>query len=647
MLRWLAPILILWLALFLRVWQLDVLPPGLHYDEAFNGVEARLVARGEQFPIFFVDNFGEEPIHMYEMALLFKLVGELPWTIRLTSVISGVVAVAALYACGRSFFPRSRMVAPIAAFLGATLYWAINFSRIGLETNSMPMMLILSAAALGHAYRTMQWRWVVGAGFLLGASVYTYLASRVWLVAVLLWFLYLVLLHRQHVRAHFSKWVVLGLVAALTLAPLTLFFIANPVAFTGRSGTVFTPETFLNNFLHTAAMFSLRGDMDPRDNLVGRPALDTFLSIFFYLGLVLSLARFRKPLYGFLVIWFVVMCLPSALTEFAPNFRRAIGAMPAMILFCALGMEWLLERVLRLGAPIPNLKRVGYAALFVALGISAFWSARAYFVDWASGPGLYYSFDAGLLDVGRALAAQPRDQELYLTPDYDEHYTLLWELDGRHVSAFDGRRALVLPDSSRAATYGIITHEDKQTLSNLARAFSQNGSRQEFFDAQGQPYATLLTFAPNTRVEFDNGNAVHIRADAFAQLIRTRVLTPMPQRDAPYQVELEWRAEKAADQNYTVTVQLLGPPNPHTGTRVWAQEDKQPAGGTYPTTAWRKGESIVESFTLKIPRDAPPGEYRIQVGMYLLETGARVPLFDAANQTLDDNLLTLDAFTLE
>ncbi|RIK21178.1 MAG: hypothetical protein DCC52_14265, partial [Chloroflexi bacterium] len=33
--RWAILGAILWLALFLRVWQLDTLPPGLHYDEAF------------------------------------------------------------------------------------------------------------------------------------------------------------------------------------------------------------------------------------------------------------------------------------------------------------------------------------------------------------------------------------------------------------------------------------------------------------------------------------------------------------------------------------------------------------------------------------------------------------------------------------
>lgn len=102
--RWAILSVILWLALFLRVWQLDTLPPGLHYDEAFNGVMARDVLRGVQRPIFFTANFGEEPLHMYVEAGVFALLGESPWSIRLTSAFFGVLFVAAVYACARAFF---------------------------------------------------------------------------------------------------------------------------------------------------------------------------------------------------------------------------------------------------------------------------------------------------------------------------------------------------------------------------------------------------------------------------------------------------------------------------------------------------------------------------------------------------------------
>lgn len=645
--RWGILVAILWLALFLRVWQLDVLPPGLQYDEAFNGTVARGVLRDTSRPIFFTGNFGEEPLHMYTEAVLFELVGDTPWAIRLTSAVFGFIFVVGVYACARAFFPRSDVLALSGAFIAATLYWSINFSRIGIETNSMPPVLALSAAALGFAYRRMTWRWVVLAGFFTGAEVYTYLASRLWLVAVLLWFLYFVIFHRARVRAHWVKWAGVGLVAFVTLAPLAFFFLQNPVAFAGRSGTVFTPETLGMNILRTAGMFLVAGDTDPRDNLPGRPALDFVLAPLFVIGLVLALVRFRKPFYSLLIIWLGIMLLPSALTEFAPNFRRAIGALPAAILLCALGLDWLWQQAAHLAAARGGRARatrlltaVIHAALAAALGLSASLGARAYFVEWGSGTGLFYSFDVGILQVATALAARPAAEQLCMSPNYDDHYTVRWALENRRLSSFDGRRVLVLPDSSRPATCGIITREDPQTLDALMAQGAQ--ILRQYKDASGAPYATLVEIPP----KMSPPPAGRASMGDFATLIGTSLSPVEPERGAATIVNLRWRARQSAPRDYTVFVQLLGPTNPATGSPVWAQDDKQPGGGTYPTSDWQSGETIIENYTLKLPNNAPPGRYTVEMGMYLLDTGERVPLVQADGVRAPNDALVLAAFQL-
>ncbi len=645
--RWAILIVIVWLALFLRVWQLDTLPPGLHYDEAFNGTMARDVLRGVNRPIFFTPNFGEEPMHIYTEALVFALVGESPWAIRMVSALYGVLFVIAVYACARAFFPRSDMLALVAAFLAATLLWALMFARIGIETITLAPMLTLSAAALGFMYRRWTWRWVMGAGFLLGAMVYTYLAARVWSVAVFLWFLYLVLFHRALIRQHFAKWIVLALVAVLTLAPLLVFFAQNPVALGGRSGTVFTPEAFGANLLRTAGMFFFTGDTDPRDNLPGRAALDVILAVLFVIGIALSLARFRKPFYAFLLIWLVIMSLPSALTEFAPNFRRALGALPAVILLCAVGFDFVWTRLQNSKFKVHHSK-FKYAVLgllVVLLGISAFWNVRAYFVEWASNPGLYYSFDAGLLKMATQLASRPRDEQIYFSPNYSDHYTVIWAFDGRPVSSFDGRRVLVLANSNRAATYGIITHEDTSTTAQLGNAFTESALPQQFLDAAGQTYATVLSFPANARRAVAPQHPLAVRAGDFASIAGFEVEPNALARGDTVRVRLYWNAEKGADKNYTAFVHLVGPPNPATDTPLWAQDDKQPGGGTYPTTRWQNGETIIDEYIFKVPPEAVTGAYRIAAGMYLLENGARVPLTEN-DVRLKDDAVILQEFNL-
>lgn len=620
-----AILLLLLLALGLRVWQLDAVPPGLHYDEAFNGTQAREVLRGIQRPIFFIENYGEEPLHLYAEALLFALVGERAWAIRLTSAFMGVLLVAALYACARVFFPAARAAPLVAAFMGATLYWAINFSRIGIETNSLPFLLTLSAAALGKAYRSATRASMIGAGLLLGGTLYTYLASRLWPVAVFLWFIYLGLFHRRAIVARFPRWATLTIVALLVAAPLGLFFAKNPVAFAGRSGQVLTLETLGTNALQTAGMFLVTGDMDPRDNLPGRPALDPLLFILFVTGLIVALARWRSPLYALLVIWLIVMCLPSALTEFAPNLRRAIGAMPAAILLCALGGDWLMTALARRlgteGGPLTVYKVAGTGLLGVALVISAFWSVSAYFGHWGTETGLYYSFDAGILNTARALAARPNDELIYISPDKGQHPTVEWALDGRPISSFDGRRALVLPPPGRAATYGIITYEDDRTLGELQQLRATR-VLETIPDAEGKPYATLIRVEPR----FGRGkpNAVHV--GNLAALESVELSGAHARREESVRVTLTWLAERTADRDYTVFVHLVGPMNPATGSALWAQDDRQPGGGSYPTTQWQAGETIIETYTLKIPPDAPAARMTIEVGMYRLETNERLPL---------------------
>jgi hypothetical protein len=49
-----------------------------------------------------------------------------------------------------------------------------------------------------------------------------------------------------------------------------------------------------------------------------------------------------------------------------------------------------------------------------------------------------------------------------------------------------------------------------------------------------------------------------------------------------------------------------------------------PRGATYPTTRWRPGEVVIDPYAIVLPADLPPGEYAIEVGLYLRETGQRL-----------------------
>jgi len=104
---------------------------------------------------------------------------------------------------------------------------------------------------------------------------------------------------------------------------------------------------------------------------------------------------------------------------------------------------------------------------------------------------------------------------------------------------------------------------------------------------------------------------------------------------------LYWQAQAEIDESYTVFTHLLDKDN-----RIWGQRDNIPRGSTLPTSCWVKGEIIVDEYDIPIQPDAPPGQYVIEIGMYQLDTGQRLPIIGLEEQGIDDRVL-LEEITVQ
>ncbi len=82
---------------------------------------------------------------------------------------------------------------------------------------------------------------------------------------------------------------------------------------------------------------------------------------------------------------------------------------------------------------------------------------------------------------------------------------------------------------------------------------------------------------------------------------------------------LTWRAEQIPAQRYKVFVHLLDANN-----QVIAQRDGEPFADWRPTTTWRAGETIEDNYGVFIEPGTPPGVYRVEIGMYRADNGARL-----------------------
>ncbi len=105
-------------------------------------------------------------------------------------------------------------------------------------------------------------------------------------------------------------------------------------------------------------------------------------------------------------------------------------------------------------------------------------------------------------------------------------------------------------------------------------------------------------------------------------------------------LSLFWRKIGPLRQGETAFTHLLD------GTgRLVTQNDVAPGGHVPPAGGWSEGEIVAERRGLFLPDDLPPGEYTLRLGVYLPETGERLPATGPHGEDLGDGV-TLGTITV-
>jgi hypothetical protein len=161
---------------------------------------------------------------------------------------------------------------------------------------------------------------------------------------------------------------------------------------------------------------------------------------------------------------------------------------------------------------------------------------------------------------------------------------------------------------------------------------------QGIFVLHSKPNPRPLAPAPAHLVYAPNSEAHPI----FGEMVQLAGYTVEPEQAKPGQplrLTLYWQAVAAMPHDYTVFVHL----RQAEGATV-AQADHRPLGNLYPTSLWPVGMLIRESSELFLPAELPPGRYELWVGLYLLETGERLPLQADAS---GENAVRLGSLTIK
>jgi len=101
---------------------------------------------------------------------------------------------------------------------------------------------------------------------------------------------------------------------------------------------------------------------------------------------------------------------------------------------------------------------------------------------------------------------------------------------------------------------------------------------------------------------------------------------------------LFWQCLEKMGQDYVVFTHLVDEKQD-----IWGQKDNPPVDGFYPTSRWEAGEIVRDQYDILISPQSPPGEYQIEVGMYLTETGERLKAV-RGDEPRPENAVTLSSF---
>lgn len=650
------------LAAFLRFWHIDQFPPGLFGDEAVNGLDALDVLAGRG-AIFFPANFGREGAHIWLVAASMRLFGITPFAVRLPSILAGILAVAAAAWLGHEVVSARRRATPAApldawlpllvAAYTAAAYWHLHFSRFGIRGIFTTLWTGLAFAAFWRGVNTGRMRWFALCGLCLGAGVHFYTASRFAPFALVIFLIVQAALawrSRDRVvppasllRTFGRPLLLAALAAALVAAPLALYFIAHPGSFASRAATVsaFNAEIggasplarMVQAALANMAQFFAPGQGDPAAfyNLPGRAVFDPLTAILALFGLLVCLRHWRQPIFLFLALWPPLLLTPTFLAvDRFPTLPRALGVMPGIFIWAALGLEalvgWLAGR---------SRQRLAVAVAVVALAVHGGLAVRDYFSVWGPSAAAFEAFDGHETDSAAWLAAHPQPAPVYLSADLYRHPVIMFLLEHTPLTEFfthrnpalhwfDARAGLVLPPPGVTAAY-VFSGQAQAPPAVLDAWLPQ---RQVIYASRapdGQPATTALRASPaaavsSTALVFRNG----LTLTGFS-------VSAPPWPGAPVAITLTWQIDSAppapADSGYHVRVALLS------GERPWAGvETLLP----YRPAEWAAGERLITWHSLTLPPDAPAGAYTLAVALVdnagqlaLLSDGAaeaRLPL---------------------
>lgn len=475
-------------------------PLDMNSDQAEKLLDVGDVLNGTYY-IFFERNTGREPWQFYWTVALIKLFGLQPdfMALKLGTSLIGWLMLPAIFLLGREVLGSRGAL--IATLFAAVASWGVITARFGLRYPLAPCAVAWTLFFLVRGLRRDSRNSMLAAGIWAGIGLQGYTAYRFMVVvAPLIGLIWLARLLVRDEREAAGRVLRNGLLAAvlalLVMLPLVRYGIDRPDQLLYRAATRLTDaeqaipgepaQIFLNNLKNVLLMFNFTHDRVWVANLPDRPAMDVVLGGLLVVGAAACLAhswRTRNPWPALTLLAGVLMLIPSALSiafpDENPSVVRTGGALPALMIVCAVGPALLLEQLRASGSRrLYGGALAGVAALaLLVVGLNQ----RRVFVDY---PAQYCPRAQNASDIARELLAweaRGHDRRAAWIVGYPH-----W-VDSRAVGVWIGEitfpNTVMGPDQARAVELGgrpgwfVLNREDLPTLQALYERYPDGQER--------------------------------------------------------------------------------------------------------------------------------------------------------------------------
>lgn len=361
---------IIFLGLLLRIVWINDSPPALYGDELTIALDSNSLLRtgqdqlGNYFPLTFQMGAGRPAGYVYGSVPFIAMFGISALGVRALSILSGLgVIILSFFICRKLF---SGKVGLAGAFIAAVSPWDISLSRGGFEAHfalflaflgiylfikakEIPMFYIFSALSFGltlHTYPTYKVSLLI---FLPLLIWYQGIRDRKYFLigAALLIILGLIALSQTFIGGSETRFSGINIFSQgklknsieqkinlernISNLPVSVakYFHNKPIEYS----KVFI-ENYLQNF--SVDFLIIHGDRNPRHNMATMGQIYFVEIILIFCG-ILILWQKNKRLFVFLVTWFCIAPIPTAIIDF-PHALRSSFMLPPLIIFSALGL---------------------------------------------------------------------------------------------------------------------------------------------------------------------------------------------------------------------------------------------------------------------------------------------------------------------